>query len=233
MMKAHTKTKRGIMMVGAVLLLGAAEPKSCQKSGEGEAPRPSEGTPILADVIFGEAVSAGAGCPNNSAVVTINHQTGIVDLSFSDFSARAGGGGAQIERKACTLAIPVSLPQEGVRLVVLESELSGVIDLPASANVKAASEVFFAGQVSPQVSGELSGPASGAVALASPISDLPIAATECTRDHTLRLNTSLLVKAGARAAARADILSGRLRLAVQFCPMPPPSAEPEVGLSIP
>jgi hypothetical protein len=78
------------------------------------------------------AEATGNGCRPGTYAATLSPDATSLTLLFDDFQAKAGEGGAPIDRKTCNIDIDLDLP-EGWSFTLLNAEYRGFADLTAGA----------------------------------------------------------------------------------------------------
>lgn len=158
-------------------------------------------TPILAsnnDITYG-----GDGCPAGTAVIE-QTKDGNISLTLSSFAIE--NLNLRIARKACNIAIPMSVPA-GMSLKFGPVILEGEYDLGNNVESRVDVEAFFAGTTSVKISDVRSGP----LAASFYREILPdFVWSPCGRDTILRLNTSILVDSAVAQAHPARFKIGRI-----------------------
>ena len=116
-----------------------------------------------------------------------------IKLSFDDYSAQAGSR-KRLDRKSCSLAIPTKVA-EGYSVAVKKSSFFGFLDLEPGATARLSLETFFAGEQGPVEVLEKEGSLNRPFILKQDIPQEELNWGPCGGDVTIRLNTSILVKA--------------------------------------
>lgn len=170
---------------------------------------------LAAPLTLGKPAYGGPGCPSGSASTTLSPDRKSLSISFSRFSVEAGGaGGDRLGRKACSLAIPVAVP-EGFSVSVLKATYAGYNQLPAGASAQFNAEYFFAGGQGPKFSRSFKGPLVGSFSTGNAVG--VTAWSDCGADVILRVNASLLVTStGAKARAAIDRASVKSAIVYQL-----------------
>lgn len=96
------------------------------------------------DIQLGEPGYGGNGCPQGSASVTMGSDNKSLSIIFDQFIAEAGPGvGKTIDRKACNISIPITVP-EGYSFSIIDVDYRGFVSLPHGAMARFSAEYFFA-----------------------------------------------------------------------------------------
>ncbi len=157
----------------------------------------------LAQVELGQVVVGGTGCPAGTALVTLSPDLLSVQVRYSQFEAVAGGA-RSLDRKACSLAIPLQLPP-GLSVALIASRYVGSVDVSEGGSVQISTESFTAGTQGPKLSRTLNGPVQDGFALVSTVDTDRQTFSECGESVILRTNTSVVAQsAGAPARIRIE-----------------------------
>ncbi len=157
----------------------------------------------LAQVELGQVVVGGTGCPAGTAQVTLSPDLLSVQVRYSQFEAVAGGA-RSLDRKACSLAIPLQLPP-GLSVALIASRYVGSADVAEGGSVQISTESFTAGTQGPKLSRTLNGPVQDGFALVSTVDTDRQTFSECGESVILRTNTSVVAQStGAPARIRIE-----------------------------
>lgn len=136
---------------------------------------------------------AGTGCPAGSASAVLSPDAKELSILFSNFVAEAGGiTGKQIDRKNCSIAVPVFVPQ-GFSVSVLSIDYRGFNALPAGGSSTMQAEYFFAGQRGPIFRKSFVGPVNDDYTFTNNLIASALVWSACGAQVTLRANTSASV----------------------------------------
>lgn len=149
----------------------------------------------------GEIVANGSGCPNAS--ISWGMDDDGLFVRTDQFVAEVVRGGASVDLKSCTLAIPLQIP-EGVQLVLPRAELEVHTKLSRKAQALVKTEVFVAGASGRVVNKKLKGPIHANLTVETPTAQLVSA---CGKDLILRANISALVEAKSKSASGVVAIS--------------------------
>lgn len=154
----------------------------------------------------------GTGCPAGTASARLNDSS--LSVRYSAYRVAAGGGsGRSFDRKACSLSLPVAVPQ-GKSVAIVSAEYRGNQRLPSGAKAQFRAEYFFAGGTGPVATRTLRGPAQGSFKLSTPGESLVWSA--CGADVILRTNSSLRVSTSAGRSASVSIRSQEVQNAMVY-----------------
>lgn len=146
------------------------------------------------DIRLGEPGYGGSGCPAGSASATLSPDGKALSIIFDEFIVEAGGStGKSLDRKNCSIAIPVHVPQ-GYSVSIIEVDYRGFNSLPRGATSRFSAEYFFAGQVGPRVTRDFRGGLDEEYLINNAIGVGATVWSACGADVNLRVNTSLLVR---------------------------------------
>jgi hypothetical protein len=162
-------------------------------------------TNVMADDIrLGEAGYGGTGCPAGSASVTLSPDSKSLSLIFDQFVLEAGRSvGKTIDRKNCSIAIPVHVPQ-GLSVSLIAVDYRGFNSLPRQASAQFSAEYFFAGQQGPRFSRTFLGPIDDEYLINNNLGVQAVVWSACGADVNLRVNASMMLRTNSR---REDALS--------------------------
>ncbi|MGE0763413.1 MAG: DUF4360 domain-containing protein [Bdellovibrionales bacterium] len=169
---------------------------------------------------FGRPGLGGSGCKSESTTITMREDRQQLHILFNDYLAHSSfGEGPAIDRKACSLAIPVRVPY-GYSVALLPVELNGFAAISEGGQGEVQIETFFAGQqgrheVHPLRSGEI----DYFTVYSSPLLQREIWSA-CGQDTILRINTSVLSKANAEGARSLILVQNAATFELQWkrCP---------------
>lgn len=147
--------------------------------------------------VLGEIAYGGSGCPAQSA--SLNLQGDLATIELSEMYVEAGSrSGRRIDRKACSLAVPV-MQIEGLQVGLLMSAhgrgylRKGMIDV--------SEEVFFSGELGPKFHQNLTTHGHHNIQVGSPdLDESEVNWSECGKSTILRMNLSLLVSGEGSAS---------------------------------
>jgi hypothetical protein len=147
------------------------------------------------DIRLGMAGYGGTGCPAGSASVTLSPDYKSLSLIFDSYVAEAGASsGRTLDRKTCSIAIPIYIPQ-GLSVSIIRIDYRGYVALPNSyASASFNSEYFFAGSTGPRFSKSWRGRTDTNYLFNN---DLALSASvwsPCGESVNMRVNTSMLVR---------------------------------------
>lgn len=143
----------------------------------------------------------GTGCPAGTVSASLSGGGSTLSLRFSQYRASAGGA-RTLDRKACGVAIPFTVPA-GKSVAIVGVQYAGRNKLPAGATATLRTETFFAGGSGPVVSKTFTGPSTGSYRFTSTAS-APIWSA-CGASLNLRVNSSLRVNSPRGTAASSSI----------------------------
>ena len=144
------------------------------------------------DVRLGYPAYNGTGCPNGSASVALSPDHKSLSILFSQFMVQASG--RNVDRKNCSLAVPVHVPQ-GLSVSVINVDYRGFNSLTAGSMAQFNASYFFAGTVGPTYARTFTGPQNANYVLRNTLVASAITWSPCGRDVNLRADTSMFVKA--------------------------------------
>ena len=157
----------------------------------------------------------GTGCPAGTASVSLSPSEDAISILFDQFSASAGSSsGKRVDRKACNLSIPVTIPQ-GYSVSVIQVDYRGFNLIPsAGAYTRLNTEYFWAGIRGPMFSKLFTGPQNKDFTTSNGIIAESLVWTPCGASVNLRVNSSIMAQSNNRMdqtdimVDSADITSG-------------------------
>lgn len=163
---------------------------------------------------------AGSGCPQGSVTLFASERdSSALRVVFDDFVVMAGGGtGKTIERKNCTLAFPIPVP-EGYSVAIGSTVIRGENDLPHNSSATMNVSSFFAGEAAVSHSKRFLGPQDKNFNLTVAATD-GVVWSKCGSDVTLRMNISVYIRnnnAREEAIAQISEIPKLFRLQWQKC----------------
>ena len=153
----------------------------------------------LADELrLGEPGYAGSGCPAGSVSAVLSPDQKTLSVLFDSYVAEAGGSsGNTIDRKNCTLAIPVHVPQ-GFSVSLYKVDYRGYTYVPRGANAQFNVEYFFAGYRGPRGQRSFNGPVDSEYLISNDIAVGALVWSPCGADTNLRINSAMTARTNAR-----------------------------------
>jgi len=147
------------------------------------------------DISLGMAGYGGTGCPAGSASVTLSPDFRTLSLIFDSYTAMAGpSNNRTLDRKTCSVAIPVHVPQ-GLSVSIIDVDYRGYVGLPYYGNYATfASEYFFAGSTGPKFVKRWTGPTDTEYLFQNTLALAANVWSACGADVNMRVNTSILVR---------------------------------------
>lgn len=166
---------------------------------------------------LGEPSYGGTGCPAGSASVTLSPGQDAISILFDNFVAEAGNTtGRRLDRKACSISIPVQVPS-GYSVAVFQTDYRGFNLIPAAgAYTQLDTEYFWAGIRGPKFSRRYSGPQADNYTQSNGVIATALTWTPCGASVNLRVNSSILAMSNGMMSQTmmtvdsADITSGLL-----------------------
>ena len=145
------------------------------------------GDPALAQPGYG-----GSGCPGGSASVSLSPDHTTLRVGFNRY--RVVARGAVLDRKSCSLAVPIDVPR-GRSVSILSVDYRGYTRLPRGASSQFNVEYFFAGRRGASFGRTFPGPSDNAYGF----STAGLGWSGCGAGVTLRSNSSIRVSTNANA----------------------------------
>lgn len=156
------------------------------------------------DIQLGEPGYGGSGCPSGSASATLSPDKKSLSIIFDEYFAEAGSvNGKRLDRKNCSIAIPVHVPQ-GFSVSIVDVDYRGYVSLPRRASARFSAEYFFAGIRGPKFNKTFTGATDEDYVLRNKLGLQAVVWSKCGADVNLRVNSSMMVRV---ASTRDDALA--------------------------
>jgi hypothetical protein len=148
---------------------------------------------------LGQPAYGGTGCPAGSASVSLSPGEDAISILFDNFVAEAGSTtGRRLDRKACAITVPVSVPS-GYSVAVFQTDYRGFNLIPGSgAYTKLDTEYFWAGIRGPLFSRMYRGPQADNYTQSNGVIASALVWTPCGASVNLRVNSSILAMSNSR-----------------------------------
>ena len=146
------------------------------------------------DIQLGEPGYGGTGCPAGTASTTLSPDNKSLSIIFDDFMVEAGDSvGKRMNRKSCSIAIPVHVPQ-GMSVSVVDVDYRGYVSVPRGGMARFSAEYFFAGQRGPRFTKNFRGEFDDDYFFENTLGLYGMVWSPCGADVNLRVNASMLAK---------------------------------------
>ena len=148
--------------------------------------------PALASdgIQLGNPSYAGNGCPAGSASVTLSPDNTAMSILFDKYQVEAGGmTGKRIDRKNCSVAVPVIIPQ-GFSVSVFSVDYRGFNSLPDGASSTFSAEYFLAGAQGPKYAETFQGPQDQDYTISHQLNAAHLVWSACGKQVILRANAA-------------------------------------------
>lgn len=147
-----------------------------------------------AQLRLGQPSYGGTGCPAGTASVTVAPGDTAISILFDQFVAEAGSTTARrIDRKACNVSIPVSVPQ-GYSVAVFAIDYRGFVAVPRGGNIRLDSEYFWAGSRGPKIARAWNGPTNDNYTVTDNLMASSLVWAPCGASVNLRVNASMMAQ---------------------------------------
>ena len=165
------------------------------------------------EIQFGTPGYAGTACPLGSGSIVVGEDQKSLRLQFVPVSLDAGHG-VPVERKACSLAIPITVAP-GFKIALNPLEVRGNLSLSSGARAQLRLETFWIEEAFPRTSEKkFEGALSESFEWKAQISTY----SRCGGPTTLRINFSALVQAGGPKAGSMKLDQfGDLQFQIRTC----------------
>lgn len=152
----------------------------------------------------------GTGCPAGTISTLSNSKSNTVQLLPQQMIAEAGTNGKRMDRKACSISIPVQAPK-GYRVALLSHSVSAIEVQSGSLNYQ--QEVFLVGTKNKVLKKSFDKPTKVVLNTERESLRQPILWSGCGESTILRANLSTV----AQGTARAQTSSIGLRMLLKAC----------------
>jgi hypothetical protein len=143
------------------------------------------------DYQLGQPVLGGAGCLDSS--VSLNEEGSGVLVDFSNFKVQAGGLYTKLQRKSCTLVVPLDVPK-GYQVAIVPGVLKGKADIKSKTSLKVSLSTFLAGKEGTSKKLTIDTPSLGPFTFGGFEDIKKVEFSKCGESVNLRVNMSLLIK---------------------------------------
>ena len=144
------------------------------------------------DLALAQPGYGGSGCPGGSASVSLSPDRTTLRVGFNRY--RVAPRGAGLDRKSCSLAVPIDVPR-GKSVSILSVDYRGYTRLPRGARSQFNVEYFFAGRRGASFARTFPGPSDKAYGFSTG----GLGWSGCGASVTLRSNSSIRVSTNANA----------------------------------
>lgn len=149
-------------------------------------------------ITLGEPSHAGSGCPIGTVAATLSPDAKSLSILFDNYVLEAGGyTRKRFDRKNCTIAIPVHVPN-GFAVSVVAVDYRGFNLLPRGASSMFSTEYFFAGQRGPRYRKTFRGPLDAEYYLNNDLIVTSNVWSKCGADVNMRINTSMMLRTNSK-----------------------------------
>ena len=159
----------------------------------------------------------GTGCPAGSASVTLSPDQTAMSILFDQYVVEAGGATSKrVDRKACNVSIPVTVPQ-GWSISLFNVDYRGFNSLPIGAKSVFNVEYFFAGARGPRYSTQFTGPKAEDYTVSDELYAGALVWSACGAQTNLRINSSMMVSSNARLdSAQSTVDSADIKAGIVY-----------------
>lgn len=156
---------------------------------------------------LGAPQNAGSGCPLGSVAAVISPDETQLSLLFDSYQVEAGpASGRTIDRKNCTIGIPVQVPG-GYSLSIVKVIYRGFVGLPnRGASARFTADYSFANTIGPRFQRQFDGAQSTDYVISNDLAVTAMTWSACGASTNLRINTSMMLQntSGLDAIASVD-----------------------------
>lgn len=164
---------------------------------------------------LGQPSYGGTGCPAGTAMVDVSPAQDAISILFDQFVAEAGRTtGRSVDRKACSITIPVHVPS-GYSVAVFQTDYRGFNLIPGGgANTRLETEYFWAGIRGPRFIKPFRGPENSDYTQSNGVIASALVWAPCGASVNLRVNSSIMAQSNRNmdqtmiTVDSADISSG-------------------------
>ena len=149
----------------------------------------------LNDVTLGHPGHAGTGCPSDTVSAVLSPDKKSLSILFDDYQVEAGPSvGKKMDRKNCTLGIPVHIPN-GFSVSLIGVDYRGYNYLPSrKASAVFSAEYFFAGIRGPRFTKRFKGMMDDEYILTNKLAVVAQTWSKCGEDVNLRIATAMRLR---------------------------------------
>jgi hypothetical protein len=169
---------------------------------------------LLPGIKLGVPDYGGTGCPAGTASIVLSPGEDQISVMFDQFVAEAGGTtGRSVDRKACDLGIPITIPQ-GYSVAVIQTDFRGFNLVAAGGMNRLNTEYFWAGQRGPSYSNLYRGPQNVDYFATNGVIASGVVWTPCGMSTNLRIRATIMTQTNRQmdqammTVDSADISSG-------------------------
>lgn len=150
------------------------------------------------DIRMGTPTYGGSGCPAGTAALNLTEDGKSLSVIFDQFTVNAGAAtNQQVDRKACSLAIPVHLPQ-GYSISVYQVDFRGYSYIPSGGLGRFRAESTFDGNLGAISNKSFVGPVDKNFLVSQEIEAESEIWSRCGEDVQMRINTSIMARTNSR-----------------------------------
>lgn len=167
-------------------------------------------------ISLGQPAYGGTGCPQGSASTVLSPDRKSLSILFDSYYVEAGGStNKSFARKACSLAIPVHVPQ-GISVSILAIDYRGYNNVPAGATSQFDVEYFFAGTSGPKFKKVFNGPVDADYVITNKLTASSLVWSACGADVIVRTNSGIRVRTQNNKEALATVDSQDIKAAIVY-----------------
>jgi hypothetical protein len=155
-------------------------------------------TAAEAQISLGQPAYGGTGCPAGSASATLTADGSVLSVLFDQFTVEAGNTtGRRIDRKNCSLRIPVNVGQ-GYQVALLAFDYRGYAAVPFGGQAVFDASYAYIGQPKPvRFSKTFSGGTNSNYSVQNDLISTTVTYSPCGRQVMLEANASMRVMSNA------------------------------------
>ncbi len=156
------------------------------------------GTAAQAQVSLGQPIYGGTGCPAGSASASLTPDGSVLSVLFDQFTVEAGNTtGRRIDRKNCSLRIPVNVGQ-GYQVALLAFDYRGFAAIPWGGQAVLDASYAYIGQPSPvRFSKTFGGGTNQNYSVTNDLVSTTLTYSPCGRQVMLEANVSMRAMANS------------------------------------
>lgn len=165
---------------------------------------------------LGHPSTGGTGCPGGSATASLSPDGSALSIIFDSFVTEAGpSSGRTLDRKNCTISIPVHVPG-GYSVSVIGIDYRGFVSLPQGAQASMTAEYFFAGMMGPRFRQDFRGRMDQDYIFNNKIGVQAAVWSPCGADVNLRVSAAMMVRNTTYQDAMATVDSADISAGIIY-----------------
>jgi len=151
---------------------------------------------------------AGSGCSASNVSMALTQNQTLMTLSLDGFAVEAGRSfGRRLDRKACQISLPVSVP-EGYQVSVSAVSYKGYTSVPAGGMARVEIETFMGGDKGLHTERVFSSPFDNSHLSGLSASQEDLQWSACGQNFDMKVKTAMLVQSNNRMDSVSTVMNG-------------------------